>query len=89
MFFGCVRNLLEYRMTRSSLQLLNTYMRQDLRPFNYIRCHRKQELSTNTYISYKKSLHTKRFGIYYFYLYGRRGSAALTLRHPSIRKSWH
>jgi hypothetical protein len=21
--------------------------------------------------------------------YGRRGSAALTIRHPSIRKSWH
>jgi hypothetical protein len=21
--------------------------------------------------------------------YGRRGSAALTMRHPSIRKSWH
>jgi hypothetical protein len=21
--------------------------------------------------------------------YGRKGSAALTIRHPSIRKSWH
>jgi hypothetical protein len=54
---------------------------------------RKRELIVimykNTYMSHICSQVNKFFAGLENRDYGRRGSAALTMRHPAIRKSWH